>query len=293
MVIPPFRYYSPGSLEEALDILVEKNDTVLPLAGGTDIIVMMKEGRLKPGGLMSLKKIADLKTIETRDNKLLMGAGVTVGEIERWGVSNQNPAFGDLVTHMATRQIRNRATIGGNLCTAAACADFPPVLLVNDATVTLKNKKEERRVPLHQFFTGPRANVRQTGELLVSVQCRKNNPGTAYIKFGVRQAANISIVGIACSLEVTDGQVSDIVVASTAASPIPMVIEGIADIAVGKPPVKRTWEAAAQRVAEALAPISDLRGSWQYRLHLAKIGTVRALDMAYRRLNGSREVQDA
>jgi carbon-monoxide dehydrogenase medium subunit len=291
MIIPPFEYYSPANLAEALDILDEKRSEVLPLAGGTDILVMMKEGTLKPKGLLSLKKIEELKQVNKSENgQIEIGAGMTVTEIETMGISRMNPAFGDLIWEMATRQVRNRATIGGNLCTAAACADFPPVLLVNDATVLLRSKNKEREVPLETFFTGPRMNVRQDNELLVSIRFKQVNRGTAYIKFGVRKAVKISIVGIACALEVADGLVSDVKLASTAASPTPIVIEKVRDVVIGKPPVPDTWERAAAVGEQALSPIADLRGSADYRRQLGKVGTVRALDKAFHRLTEAQDV---
>jgi CO/xanthine dehydrogenase FAD-binding subunit len=290
MVLPPYDYFAPASLEEALDLLAGTKEKPLPLAGGTDILVMMKEGRLKPGGLMSLKRLKRLKEISFMGDTLAIGAGVTAGEIERSDIPADNPAFGDLIQHMATRQIRNRATIGGNLCTAAACADFPPVLLVNSAVVTLKSKKKERQVPLAGFFTGPRKTQLGKDELLLSISCRKHNPGSAYIKFGVREAANISIVGVAAAVEVKDGKISDITVASTAASPVPFMVEGAGDVALGKEPCEETWRAVAAEVVKTLDPISDIRGTLDYRLHLAEVGALRALRTAYQRLAGE-EVQ--
>jgi len=283
MVIPPYHYYAPTSLEEALDLLVETSEERLPLSGGTDLLVMMKEGRLSPAGLVSLKRISQLKGITRDAETLTIGAGSTVGEIERNGLAADNPAFADLITHMATRQIRNRATIGGNLCTAAACADFPPVLLVNEATVVLKNKRGEQQTAISEFFTGPRRTLRQADQLLTSVTCKRYNPGSAYIKFGVREAANISIVGIACSMTVTKGKISQLIVSSTAASPIPLLVPGATDVALGKEPNSETWAAAADEVVKALSPISDIRGSLDYRLHLAREGTIRALTLAFER----------
>lgn len=291
MVIPPFTYYSPLELKEVLEILASNTENVLPLAGGTDILVMMKEERINPGGLISLKNISELKNIKTVGNEIVIGSNTTVGEIERSNLFSDNPIFGDLIQQMATRQIRNRATIGGNLCTAAACADFPPVLLVNDAKVVLLNRLGTRQMSLAEFITGPRQTALEKDELLFSIICKKKNPGSAYIKFGVRESANISIVGIACSMEIEDGKISEISVASTAASPIPLIIDSIRDVTIGKKPQKETWEAAADKVAIALDPISDIRGSMNYRIHLAKVGTVRALDKAYHRLMKHREME--
>ena len=185
---------------------------------------------------------------------------------------------------MATPQIRNRATVGGNLCTAAACADFPPVLLVNDATVVLARKTATREIPLKTFFTGPRETIREKDELMVSISMRKTNPGSTYIKFGNRKAGNIPIVGVACSLMLESGRIKELKVAVTAAAPTPVLVEEAHRVAVSQKPETATWDAVVATIPGALAPISDLRGSAEYRINLAKIATRRALQKAHTRL---------
>ena len=283
MILPPFEYFRPGTTQEALGLLAEKREAMRPLAGGTDLLVLMKEGRLRPSALLSLRDLAELRAIDTDGPVCTVGAGTTVTAISRSAVPASNPAFRDITPQMATPQIRNRATIGGNLCTAAACADFPPVLLINDATVKLQSVGGTRDVPLSSFFEGPRKTSRRPDELLVSITFKKRNPGSAYVKLGVRNAVNIAIVGVAGAVEVMDGLITDLRLAVTAAHPIPLLVSGVRDVALGQRPEKATWERVADTVCRSLTPISDLRGSAEYRLHLAKVATIRALQTAFRR----------
>jgi len=186
---------------------------------------------------------------------------------------------------MANQQIRNRATVGGNLCTAAACADIPPILLVNDATVTIIGTDGSRDMPLVAFFTGPRQTVLQRDELLLKVTCTAHNPGTAYIKFGPRKVVNIAIVGVAAALSVKDGGVASLRVAVTAASPVPMVFDEEALQVSGASTNTDTWEKCANQIVAQLSPISDIRGSAEYRRELAHIGVIRACETALSRLS--------
>ncbi|MEW6365883.1 MAG: xanthine dehydrogenase family protein subunit M [Acidobacteriota bacterium] len=283
MILPPFEYFRPGTTKEALELLAEKREAVRPLAGGTDLIVLMKEGRLLPPALLSLRDLAELRVMETGGDRCTVGAGNTVTAVSNSAVPASNPAFGDIIPQMATPPIRNRATIGGNLCTAAACADFPPVLLVNDAAVRLQSAGGARDVPLNSFFEGPRKTARRPDELLMSITFKKHNPGSAYVKFGVREAVNIAIVGVAGAVQVSGGLITDLRVAVTAAHPVPLLVPGVRDVSAGQRPEKATWERVADVVSSSLTPISDLRGSAEYRLHLAKVATIRVLQKAYER----------
>lgn len=288
MVLPPFEYLAPDTLPEALALLDEKNEVVSLLAGGTDILVSMKEGNLNPEVLVSLKHIPELHTIIKDNSVATIGAAVTVSGIEKSGLGGQNPALNDLVQQMATPQIRNRATIGGNLCTAAACADFPPFLLVNNATVELASITGTRIVPLKDFFTGPRQTVRKKNEMLVSISFRQYNRGSAYIKYGIRKAGNIPIVGAACSVSLNNGKIDLLRLAVTAASPVPVLMDET-DLKVrGQKPDDSLWEAVTGKIPDALAPISDLRASADFRLHLARVAARRAVEKAHERLTGGR-----
>lgn len=280
MYLPTFDYVAPPSLPEALTLLQSKGDKLLPLAGGTDVLVQMKDGVTSSPAVLSLKNLAELRGIALGESRCTIGAGTTVSEIGASPLATLTPGFGDLVRQMATLQVRNRATIGGNLCTASACADFPPLLMVCDATVKLASLDGQRELDIGDFFTGLRQTARRPDELLVSVSCLHSCPGTAYVKFGFRKASNISIAGVACRLELDQGLVKTLKVAVTACSPVPIMSPEASDWAAGKTPGDETWSKVADLAVSSLNPISDLRGSADYRLHLARVGVVRALRTA-------------
>ncbi len=290
MYIPELEYTAPTTIAEALASLTNTTGAV-PLAGGTDLVVMMKEGRAAPASLVSLRHLSELKRIALDGATCSLGAGVTVSQIERSELSALNPGFADMVRNMANPQIRNRATVGGNLCTAAACADIPPILLVNDAEAVIASSTGERTAPLVDFFTGPRQTQLKRDELLVRVTCRAKNPGTSYIKFGPRKVVNIAIVGVACAVELensssSDSKIASLNIAVTAASPTPLLFSTDTLQVSGVSATEGLWEQVAKQVVGSLAPISDIRGSAEYRLKLAHVGVIRACELALRRLKG-------
>lgn len=286
MHIKPLGYISPVDLSAAVAALADDCE-LTPLAGGTDLLVLMKEGRINPKKLLSLKHLPELKGITCDGDTCTFGASTTVSELGDSGLAANNPCIADAVRQMATPQIRNRATIGGNLCTSAACADFPPVLLINGAVLHLQSASGKRDVPISEFFLGLRKVDLQGGELLTSITCKHNNPGSAYLKFGMRQAANISIIGIAAALELDNDTVTKIKISSTAACPKSTLLEGVSEVAVGQPATKQTWDKVAKVVKGQLTPISDIRGSANYRLVLAEVGCVRVLEQATKRFRGT------
>ncbi len=283
MYLPQFTYVSPSSLEEALDILRENKGQTAPLAGGTDLLVEMKEGNRQPTGLMSLKNIKELHQLKTTDELISIGGAVTISALENLKLGSVNPALTDVIRELANPQIRNRATVAGNLCTAAACADFPPALLINKATVTIAGKQGSREISVKDFITGPRKTSIQCDELVTRISFKRLNSGSAYIKFGLRKALNISIVGVAASIQMNKENIEKINVAVTAASPRPVYLDELSTQFTGSAPDQETWKAVAELVAQSLNPISDLRASAEYRLQLAKVGTVRALQLSYQR----------
>jgi CO/xanthine dehydrogenase FAD-binding subunit len=283
MHLKPFEYLAPRGLDEALAMLGAKPPP-LPLAGGTDLIVLMKEGKLRPRALMSLRQVAELRLSNGDAETCRLGAGLTISALGGLELARSNPCIADAVRQMATPQIRNRATLGGNLCTSAACADFPPVLLVSEADVELQSAAGPRRMKLADFHTGLRQVDRRADELLVAVTCRRSNPGSAYVKFGVRRAANIAVAGVACALQLAGDEVKELRIATTAACPVCGLVEEAAQTALGQPATEETWRIVAQAVRQQMAPISDLRGSAEYRLHLIEVGTLRALRLAHQRL---------
>jgi len=282
MILPELVYHAPTSLSEAMALLLEAPAARI-LAGGTDLIVMMKEGRAAPPRLVSLRRIERLHRVELEGAGVTIGSAATIGDIHRSGLLDGHAAFADMVPLMATPQIRNRATIGGNLCTAAACADTPPVLLVADAETEIEGPSGQRAVPLSRFFVGVRRTCLQPGEILGSVRIPRVMPASAYVKFGVRGAGNVAQVGVAAAVTLDGERVNDLRVAFTAAAPTPVLLDAEELGFTSAVPSRDLIEAVAEAASERARPISDLRGSAGYRRHLVGVGVRRALRRAFAR----------
>lgn len=223
-----FDYLRPKSLEEVLSLLNQYGDRAKIIAGGTDVIVMIKQKKIAPEVLISLQEIPELRQIHFND-VLKLGPMVTHRMIEKSDfVRKQFSALSDAVNVLGSIQIRNVATIGGNICTAAPSADTVPPLLVLGAQVQLKSLKGERELPLDHFFKGPGETVIEKGEILKGIFIPPLPPhtGSAYWKHQRRQALDLPILGVAVLLSLDRSTVtcSDLICTS---SPISTVLHAL------------------------------------------------------------------
>jgi len=194
-----FDYLKPKTLDEVSALLNQYGRKAALIAGGTDVLVMIKQKTLSPDVLISLQGIPGLNQIQY-DGALKIGPLVTHRDIEKSeSVRNEFSALADAVDVLGSIQIRNVATIGGNICTAAPSADTAAPLLVLGAQIKLKSAQSERTVPLDQFFTGPGETVLQEGEILTEISIPKPlpNTGSAYWKHQRRLALDLPILGVA------------------------------------------------------------------------------------------------
>ena len=192
MFIPPLAYAAPRSLSEAVALLHENHGRYLALAGGTDILPAIKERRGAPEGLVSLRYLKELRGIRLGPLRAVVGAATPIARLAG-GITDRNPAFGDFLRQMGSPQIRNRATLGGNLCTAAACADSPGVLLVSRACLHVFGPKGARTIAFETFHRGPRPWIWSGGG---------GGGGWDADRAGIREDRpagwlNISVVGVA------------------------------------------------------------------------------------------------
>ncbi len=202
MFIPDFNLHRPDKLDEACRILDESSDGVL-LAGGTDLLLDLKQGKRHHQDVVSLTRIAELQSIVVENDKLVLGAAVTHNQlIESPVVREKCFALSEAAEVIGTEQIRNTATVGGNLCTAASCADTAPILFALRAEVEITNSRGTRALPLEEFFTGHRTTALERGDILSRILVPVPAPGTGacYQKFGLRGAANISVASVAAMI---------------------------------------------------------------------------------------------
>ena len=264
------RFYSPTTLDEVYALLEAHPDAVL-VAGATDLGLEFSYHRGHYPVLIALERIAELKRIDDGPDALTLGAGVTLSRLEAV-VGGIVPSLDQMLHLFAARQIRNRATVGGNLGTASPIGDLPPVFLALDAVVTLAGKDGMREVPIDRFFTGYRKTVRTHGEVIHSVRLPKALPeGTERrlnrsYKVAKRGSDDISSVAAAFTLDLGEGgRIVQARLAYGGVAPTPVRAREVEAQLVGRPWSEATMREAKAALHDAFEPISDARASAGYR----------------------------
>jgi CO/xanthine dehydrogenase FAD-binding subunit len=295
MFIPDFSLHRPEKLEEACRILEESPDGVL-LAGGTDLLLDLKQGKRHHQDVISLTRIAELQSIRVENDKLVLGAGVTHNQlVESPVVREKWLALSEAAEQIGTEQIRNTATVGGNLCTAASCADTAPILVALRAEVEISNSRGKRALPLETFFTGHRTTALKKGDILsrIRVPVPSLGAGACYKKFGLRGAANISVASVAAMVHLKDGVCRDARFVMGAVAPTPKVANKAGALVKGKRVSELSDDAfldqLGRAVSEEAEPIDDIRGSGAYRLEVTGVQARRSFTVALERAEANVE----
>jgi len=274
-----FDYLTPRSLEEALEMMSDRPEAV-PLAGGTDILVQMQEGRRPIEALLSLKRVPEVHRYAD-NGTLAFGSAVTVGRIAASPQVQQDyTALAIGASLIGSVQIRSVATIGGNLCNAAPSADTAPPLLVLGAEAVIVGSQGERMVPLEAFFLEPERTVLQPGELLkeiVTPQPAKHS-GSFYVRHIPRARMGLAVVGVAAAVTLgSGGTIADARLALGAVAPVPMRPAVAEALLPGHGLTDDLLQEVGAAASQEATPIGDLRASAEYRHHLVNVLTQRAL----------------
>jgi len=290
MIIPRFTYHEPVTLEACLSILNDQGHDAAPLAGGTDLLVNMKKGLHRPGTLVSLARIPELGKMSKNSNRSLrIGAMATMDAIAAHGTIRKDfPMLAQAAHKLGSPLIRNRATIGGNLATARPAADSHGPLICLGARVRLASLSGEREVPAEDFFVAPGQTARKPDELVTYIIVDRSPPrsGGAYLKYGIRKALEISVVNVAVLLCLDkDKTITHARVALGAVAPRAIRARSAEERLMGKRPDERTIKGAAETAVNDCQPISDIRGSAEYRRMLVKVLTRRAIEEAVREVS--------
>ncbi|GIW13176.1 MAG: oxidoreductase [Tepidiforma sp.] len=286
-----FDYARPGSLAEALS-LASNGRRVLFLAGGTDVIIQLREGRRSCDLLIDLKRIPELTALtEHPDGSLEIGAAVPLAEVyENPAVRSRFPALVDAASLIGGIAIQSRASLGGNLCNASPAADSSPALMVLGADLRIAGPSGERTLPVASFFLGPGRNALQPGEVLISIRvpALPANAAAFYHRFIPRNEMDIAVASSGAFLALDPGgRIADARVALGAVAPTPILVPAARDALLGRLPDADAFAAAGQAAYDAASPIDDMRGSAAQRRHLARVLTVRALENALRRIRAA------
>lgn len=270
-------YLAPSRLDEALQAMADGDATVL--CGGTDLTPQTESGvRRYEAKLLNIRRIDGLGGVQTRGNEIRIGATTTVGDIRRdAALAEIAPVLAQAADRFASEQIRNAASVGGNLCNASPAGDMSPPLLVLGASVELASWRDgavqTRRVPLERFFVAPGKSVKLPQELLTAVVFERPAAGfvARFRKSGPRPALEISTVSLALGARVSDGRLSDVRVAMGSVAPTPLRARHVEAALEGKPLDAATIAAAVEATAEDAKPIDDVRASAWYRSHLVRV----------------------
>jgi len=261
------------------------------LAGGTDLLPQMKNALLKPAVVIDLSGVSRLRAIEPANGHgLRIGAAVTARtlELDR-AVRARFPSLAESGALVGSVQVRNLATLGGNLCNAAPSADMAPPLLALDAEAVITGPKGERRVPIGAFFTGVRRTVLAPDELLVelAMPAPGAHSGGNYLRHTPRRELDIAVVGVASQLTLANGVCTKVRIALAAVAPVPLRATAAEQALEGQAVTPERIARAADLAVEAARPISDQRGSADFRRHLVRVLTRRTLTTALARASAS------
>jgi carbon-monoxide dehydrogenase medium subunit len=279
-----FEYAEPRTLHEAAALLNEGQGRASLLAGGTDLLVEIKEHIRWPAQVINLKKIAGLDGLKYDEvDGLHLGALVTGRRVETDPLVRQHYAgLAQAAQDLGSIQVRNRATVVGNLCRASPSADTAPPLIADEATIRLFGLAGERELPLEHFFTGPGKTVLGPDEIAVSLRLPPPRPqtGKVYLKHGRRKAMELATVGVAVALTMDGERCRDVSIVLGAVAPTPIRAPGAEAVLRGAIADAERIATAARAARSEARPISNVRASAEYRGEMVEVLTRRALERA-------------
>jgi carbon-monoxide dehydrogenase medium subunit len=282
--LPEITIHEVESLNQAAECLHKYGAEAKVLAGGTDLFVDLKTARIRAGRLISLQRLTFLRGIEEAADGLAIGALTTISQVNRSSLVRQRfrPLI-DATSKMAAPQVRNAATVGGNIASAVPCADLPPIMTAMNASVCVWSDGRERSEPLESFIINVRETKLKVGEILTSVRVPRQPDGfgAAYARFALRDGNAIAVASVAASLLVDEHDVIRAArVVLGAVAPMPVLVTSAETALVGCAPSDELWALAAHEAENAARPICDVRGSADFRRRIVAVMTRRALAAA-------------
>lgn len=281
--LPRFDYVRASSAHEVVMLLQEHGAAARLLMGGTDLLPGLRDGRWSPRVVIDVKSLRGMHEVTYREGVGLdVGAAATMNTLAcHPAVVEHYPLLAQAAASVASYQVRNRATLGGNLCNASPCADTAPAVLVLDAELVLNGAAGERAVPAIEFFRGPGQTAIGSDEFLTAVRFPSPPQGrhaAHYRKLGRCRTGDLSLVGVAVMAErIGNNGDHRFRVALGSVAPTPLRVRDVEMLLAANPPGAEAFGAAAELAMSAARPITDVRGTAEYQQAMVRTLTYRAL----------------
>ena len=286
--MPNFDYEAPSTLASALELLARPGE-MRPLSGGTDIIDQLKSNRRHADLVVDLKRVPELLALESNSSSLKIGSAVSCTDVHKYTAKNGGfPALSESTELVGSIHIQNRASVGGNVCNAAPSADTIPALLIHEAVARTASASGGREIPLIDFFAGPGQTVLEKGELLkeLVLPVPTNNTASAYLRFIPRNEMDIAVAGVGSLIEVDPSTkiVTKARIALASVAPTPVRAYAAEEFLEGTMIDAAAIDKTAGLAIDSAVPITDVRGSAEYRKELIRVLTKRTLNICLERL---------
>lgn len=280
-----FEYFKPKSIEETLSLLQRFGNKAKPLAGGTDLIIRLNDGADIPAAVIDIKGLNELTKLELSKSKLFIGSLVTFSMlIDSDMIRKKFPLIWEAAGTVASVPVRNRATMVGNICSCVPCMDSAPALIVYETSVIVRSINSERKIPIAEWFVGPRKTSLKENELVIGLEIHEPDKknATSYVKLKRYEGEDLAqaCVGI-MALDKNEYRIG-----FGSVGPVPVRARKIEELLNGNKLSDKNIEAAKKIVKNEISPISDIRASKEYREHMCEIMLERGLNAAVERLKG-------
>ncbi len=288
--LPGFTIHRPASLGEALE-LMETLESVKPIAGGTDLLPLMRDRAIVVEEIVDIQGLHELKGITVEDGTLRIGALTTLTEVlESPLVAEKAPVLREAVGHIGSVQTRNQGTLTGNLCNASPAADSAPALMVLGAKANVISSRGVRKVPVQELFAGPKTNSLGKDELVTEILVPELPPrsGAAFEKLGRRRGITLAVVNAAAYLAMDGKKCVDARIALGAIAATPIRLSEVEDTCKGKELTPEAIEESSRACYALVSPVDDVRASADYRREMTCVLVKRAIVKAHARTGGGR-----
>lgn len=284
-------YRAPDSIEDAIKLIAGSDKPARIMAGGTDLIIQLKGQVRNPCMVVDIKKIPILAETKLTKDELLIGPAQCCAEFTAMDdVKAAFPGVVEAANLIGSTQVQGRASVGGNLCNSSPAADTIPALIAAGATCSIEGTAGTREVAVEDFVTGVGSNCLEKGEILTAIRIKRPVKGTAdaYLRMIPRTEMDIAVAGAGVSITLDkDGKCSAARVSIGAVAPTALLVPAAADALIGTSIDEKALEAAAKAAREAALPITDRRGTVEYRKHVVGVLVKRAAKIAAARAKGS------